>query len=261
MEDANRMTFKVDYTPRQMSIRRPFFGMGWPVRNASENCLVERAQYRRQRCVWIACTQLAPPYTTSDQKRILQEWCEFFHEESPIRELALRSRVPLGLFEAVCHQQSLARLHVKWGPVVDLAPLRRLRQLEGLSLGTTSVEDISPIAELPKLKFLQLENLKHVHDFSALSGACRLEFLEIEGYPQGPQKIHVKDLAFAHRLHDLRALRIGYALVDNGDISPLLNLRKLEYLDLPPIAQSDRDRLLAALPKLRYGNVVMPNRG
>ena len=255
------MTFKVRYTPRQITTKRPFLGVGWPVRNPSGNCLVERSQYRRQRCVWLACTQLGPPYQASDQRRIVQEWCAFFHEESPLRELALRSRVSPELFEAACHQEQLTRLHVKWGPIVDLAPLRRLRQLEGLSLGTTSVADISPIAELPKLTFLQLDNLKCVGDCSALSKARRLEFLEIEGYWQGPQKIHIKDLAFASALHHLRAFRIGYVIVDDFDISPLLPLRKLEYLDLPSIAQPDRDRLLAALPKLRYGNVVHPNNG
>lgn len=255
------MTFKVRYTPKQITTKRPFFGTGWPVRNPTGTCLVERSQYRRQRYVWLACTQLGPPYKASDQKRIVQEWCAFFQEESLIRELALRSRVPPKLFEAVCHHQQLTRLHVKWGPVVDLTSLQRMPQLEGLSLGTTSVTNISPIAELPRLRFLQLDNLKQVQDFGALSRACRLEFLEIEGYPQGPQKIHVKDLAFARDLQNLRALKIGYAIVDNCDISPLVELRKLEYLDLPSIAQSDRDRLLASLPNLRYGNVVTPNCG
>ena len=50
-----------------------------------------------------------------------------------------------------------------------------------------------------------------------------------------------------------------HVIVDHFDISPLLKLRKLEYLDLPAIAQSDRDRLLSALPKLRYGNVAKPH--
>jgi len=259
MSTVTRMTFKVDYTPRQITTKRPFFGTGWPVRNPSGTCLVERSQYRRQRYVWLACTQLGPPYDASDQKRIIREWCVFFRKESPIRELALRSRVSPELFEAVCHHERLTRLHVKWGPVVDLTALERLRQLEGLSLGTTSVEDISPIAKLPNLTFLQLDNLNRVHDFGALSHARRLEFLEIEGYPQGPQKIRVRDLAFALDLKNLRALRIGYVIVDHFDISPLLKLRKLEYLDLPAIAQSDRDRLLSALPKLRYGNVAKPH--
>lgn len=252
------MTFKVHYTPRQITTKRPFVGVGWPVRNPSGNCLVERYQYRRQRYVWLACTQLGPPYKASDQRRILQEWCAFFHEESRIRELALRSRVSQDLFEAVCHLEQLTRLHVKWGPLVDLTPLRQLRQLEGLSLGTMGVKDISPIAELPKLRFLQLDNLEYVRNFGALSNARRLEFLEIEGYWQGPKKIHVHNLSFARPLRQLRALRIGYVIIDDFDVSPLLKLRNLEYLELPSIGQGDRERLIAALPRLRYGNIVQP---
>jgi Leucine-rich repeat (LRR) protein len=255
------MSFRAQYTPRQIATARPFFGTGWPVRNPSGNSIVERSQYRRQRCVWIACTQLGPPYKTADQKRIIREWCAFFREDSPIRELALRSRVPPELFQAVCHQRQLTRLHVKWGPIVDLAPLQGLRELEGLSLGTTSVEDISAVAALPKLKYLQLDNLNRVSDFGALSSARRLEFLEIEGYWQGPKKSHLMNLDFAQGLRNLRALRIGYVAVRDCDVSPLLGLRKLEYLDLPSIAQRDRNRILAALPKLRFGNVVHLDRG
>jgi Leucine-rich repeat (LRR) protein len=237
-------------------MERPFLGIAWPVRIPSGRIIVERSEYQRQRYLGLACTQLPPPYKPSDQERIMQEWCRFFRESPPVRELALRSRVPPELFEAVCDHRQLTRLHVKWGPVRDLTPLRQLKKLEGLSLGTTRVGDISAIAELPKLTLLQLDNLKRVHDFGALSNAERLEFLRIEGYPQGPQKIHINNLEFARRLHRLRALSVGFVIVDDFDISPLFNLRKLEYLDLPSITNRHRDPLLEALPKLRFGNVV-----
>lgn len=164
--------------------------------------------------------------------------------------------MPAELFEAVCDHRELTRLHVKWGPVTDVSPLEQLEQLEGLSLGTTSVDDISVLARLPKLTHLQLDNLRSVHDFGVLSKAERPEFLAIEGYPQGPQKIHVKDFEFACGLRRLRALSIGYVIVDDFDISPLLKLHDLEYLDLPRTSNGDRDRLVEALPKLRFGNVV-----
>ena len=56
----------------------------------------------------------------------------------------------------------------------------------------------------------------------------------------------------------MRALRIGHVRVKDFDIAPLLQLRKLEYLDLPTITATDRERLLAALPNLRHGNVANP---
>jgi len=255
------MNFKVHYTPRQITTKRPFYGTGWPVRNPSGTCLVERSEYRRQKYAWIACTQLGPPYKPADQKRIVREWCEFFDGDSPLRELALRSRVAPQLFEAVCCHQQLTRLHVKWGPVKDLTPLRKLQQLEGLSLGTTSVEDISPVADLPALTMLQLVNLKHVRDLGPLAAAARLQFLEVEGYWQGPQKTHLLNLEFARELHDLRALSIGYVIVEDLDVTPLLGLTRLEYLDLPSVSQRDRDRLIEALPALRHGSVVHSDGG
>src|SRR6056297_1365160 len=215
---------KVHYTPLTITTRRPFFGTGWPARNPSKTCLVEVTEYRNQKYAWIACTQLGPPYKPADQKRIVQEWCDLFRQGTEIRELALRSRAPAKLFEAACQQQQLTRFHVKWGPVKDLSPLERLIQLEGLSLGTSGIEEIGVLSKLPRLRFLQLDNPKHIYDFQGLDKATSLEFLSLEGDWRAPRKIHVKDLEFVRDLHQLRALRVGCALINNFELTPLLNL-------------------------------------
>jgi Leucine-rich repeat (LRR) protein len=134
--------------------------------------------------------------------------------------------------------------------------------LTGLSLGTTSVTDLSPLTALPQLTHLQLDNLKRVVDFKELAACRSLEFLNIEGYPQGPQKVKVKDLRFLRGLTNLRALRIGFAQVKEFDVEDLLNLQNLEYLELPRSGRIEAKRLdefakllSESLPKLRFGNV------
>lgn len=248
---------------RRIRIDQPFYGGGWPAYfAASSKTLVERSEYRRQKYLKLGCTQLDPPYKPSDQKRILAEWCDFFRGPSPVRDLGLFSRTPEELFESICLGGQIQQLHVKWGPVRDLSPVSNLQCLEGLHLGTTGVTDLSPLAALPGLTHLSLDNLKHVYDFSDLANVSQLQYLSIEGYPQGPQKIRVKDLRFLRELTSLRALRIGYVIIEEFDVDALCSLQNLEYLSLPDVGRTESERLTLhaaairqQLPHLRYGNV------
>jgi Leucine-rich repeat (LRR) protein len=242
---------------------RPFWSFSWPVRLPTDHDVFQRSQYRRQKYLCIGSLPVELFTQKKEKQRILQEWIEFFQSPSPVRELALRRRVPQELFDAVCRQRELQRLHIKHGPVTDLSPLRNLKKLEGLSLGTTSVEDISPLASLPRLTHLELNNLKHVYDHHALADCSKLEYLHVEGYWQGPQKIKMKNIEFLEKLKNLRALSIDFVIIEDFDVEYLLGLKKLEYLLLPDYGRVDNKRLKEhaarlcdALPKLRYGNVV-----
>jgi Leucine-rich repeat (LRR) protein len=248
---------------KTMQMNQPFHGAAWPVELGSDRYIKERSEYRNQKVLGLACTTLGQARPASEQKRIVEEWCEFFEQPNPVRNLALRRQVSQRLFDAVCHIRALNQLHVKWGPVTDLSALRNVRELTGLSLGTTSVTDLSPITALPQLTHLQLDNLKRVVDFKELVACRKLEFLNIEGYPQGPQKVKVKDLRFLRGLTNLKALRIGFAQVKEFDVDDLMNLKNLEYLELPSSGRIEANRLdefakllSESLPKLRFGNVV-----
>ena len=249
---------------RKINIRRPFYGGGWPAHfPPTSTTVVERSNYRGQRYLELACTQLDPPYKPTDQKRILSEWCDFFRNPSRVRELGIFTRTPQELFDAVCCGGKIQRLHVKWGPVANLNPLQNLEQLDGLWLGTTSVDDLSPIGELPQLTHLALDNLYAIQDYAVLAKATRLEFLYIDGYDQGPKKLRIKDLKFLRKLPRLRALSIGYANIETFDLDSILALENLEFLDLPDIGRVETKRLdqhadtiRSKLRRLRYGNVA-----
>jgi hypothetical protein len=74
---------------------------------------VEAAEYDGRAVVRIANTQLGPPYTKADQKRIVAAWCELLRQPQPIEELIVDSRTPVELFEAICRQRKLQRLRIK----------------------------------------------------------------------------------------------------------------------------------------------------
>ena len=74
--------------------------------------VVEVSEYDGEDRLMINCTQLDEDYSAKDKKRILQEWCSFLVEHPDIfTELMFCTRMPQELFDAVCAQRRLKKLH------------------------------------------------------------------------------------------------------------------------------------------------------
>ena len=66
------------------------------------------AEYAGEPVVWLAATQLGSDYSSTQAKKVVAEWVEYFSSgPSPIRELRLVTRTPSRLFNAL-RQQSQA---------------------------------------------------------------------------------------------------------------------------------------------------------
>ena len=99
-----------------MNIKKPFHGGGWPIKfPVKSKSIVEVSEYRKQRTVKLAGTQLNQSFTARDQKRIVDEWVDLFSNGCPIRKLGVFTRMPQRLFDAVCDGGQIEQLHVKWG--------------------------------------------------------------------------------------------------------------------------------------------------
>ena len=93
--------------------------------------VVEVSEYDGEDKLMVNCTQLDAPYSAKDKKRILQEWCSFLVEHpDTFTELMFCTRMPQELFDAVCAQRRLKRLHIKWGVYPDISKLENLQELE-----------------------------------------------------------------------------------------------------------------------------------
>lgn len=95
-------------------------------------------------------------------------------------------------------------------------------ELWALSLLGTEVSDISPIANLCQLRWLELSKTK-VIDISPLANLRELKELHISD-------TRVSDVSPLANLHNLTSLRLGRTLV--SDITPLAKLRGLKMLGL-----------------------------
>ncbi len=180
---------------------------------------------------------------------------------SPVRQLIIGTRLPIPLFEAICHQRELRVLFIKWGPIKELSPIINLKKLKKLHLGSCSIEDLSPIASLTNLEQLSLSNLDRLSDYSPLANLNKLQLLEIEGAPFMPKKVWIDDLRFLASLKKLRGLSICAARFrDSSYYKSLAGSPGLEYLDLPKLDDTSREEIVSSLPNLKYGDVISPTR-
>ena len=190
------------------------------------------AEYAGQSAIRVAATQLGPRYSSSEAKRIVAEWVEFFASApSPIQDLALVSRTPRRLFEALAGQRQLRRLSVKWGDYEDLSALSELTDLSYLRLGgASSVRDLRPLSELSGVAELELDSLCHARDLDPIGAMSGVTSLAIAGAEGSMRIAHVDSISFLREMPQLRRLRLYGVIVDDLDYSPILALPSLQSL-------------------------------
>ena len=223
--------------------------------------ITQVSQYKGQKSLVINCTQLGdsftPQYKTAKQKRaVLDEWCDFLRsEQDAFDELNFCTKMPQELFDAVCCQRNLKSLHIKWGSYESLDALADLSSLKCLFIGSgASVKSIAPIAKLVALESLAVENFQKISNYSEFSNLQNLKSLEISGDGLSPKFIHIDSLEFLHQMPGLTSLVILTARLKSKDYSPILSLKSLSHLSLPPQhALFGLFDELNALPNLRTG--------
>jgi Leucine-rich repeat (LRR) protein len=145
---------------------------------------------------------------------------------------------------------NLRGLYVNWSGIKDLSSLRKLTRLRCLHLGSsTQVTSIDVLAELRGLFWLELENLRGIHDFSPLAALTQLVGLSLEGSAWRTQI--VDSLEPIGRLKELRYLSLSNLRAKDRNLAPLIHLKKLRRLCLAPWwNKQDLAALKRSLPEL-----------
>ena len=95
--------------------------------DARPKSVVEVSEYDGEDKLIINCTQLEESYSAKAKKRIWMEWCDFLvNNPDTFTELMFCTRMPQELFDAVCAQRRLKRLHIKWGCLSRYLKIREL---------------------------------------------------------------------------------------------------------------------------------------
>ena len=201
--------------------------------------LHELCEYDGSGQACIACTQLngkevqllfpdAKAYSPQEKRRILTQWITYLSgHPTAFHALHFNSQVPPKLFQAICCQEGLEELRIKWGTYPDLSALGKLRNLKYLYLGPgAGVQDITPLRQLDHLLVLHLVGFEKIEDYSPLASLQKLEQLVIHGPTL--RNMPVKDLEFLKEMPNLRSISLANVQLGKHYTSEeLQNLRAL----------------------------------
>lgn len=158
--------------------------------------IVEVSEYNGETALAINCTQLGDVFTTKyktakEKKHVLQELCSFLSSNTTaFTELSFGIRMSQELFDVVCSQQNLRKLHIKLGVYPDISKIANLNKLEYLNIGSgASVQGVEPLTHLKKLVALSEENFQKIDDYGLPASLEKLESLSVEGDGHEPQYI------------------------------------------------------------------------
>lgn len=113
--------------------------------------------------------------------------------------------------------KNLKRLYIDKCKMSDYSALSELKELEELTIGNSTVEDLSWLPRLTKLKKLELLNCIKIEDFSYIGQCSALNWLAIDG-----SKL-LKNINFIANLRNLEILNIS----NNGTVESVAPIRNI----------------------------------
>ena len=192
----------------------------WRIYNEFVRSLMQRRdltvrhpqEYSGQEVIKLVCSQhpVALEETLADpngwkkkQRAYTAKWVEFLKREKlPVKEIDVCSAVSQKVFDALCCQDSLESLRIKWLRCRRIDEIVRLKNLKKLFLeNASSLEDLSPLAQLEDLEVLILGETRKIDDYSVLAALKKLKVFSICSYQTFVNTtIKVRDLDFISEL-------------------------------------------------------------
>ncbi len=140
------------------------------------------------------------------------------------------------------------RLQIK-----SLVGLEAATNLQNVALGGNNISDVSPLAHLSTLRYLDLRG-NQISDVSPLAHLSTLRYLDLKGN-------HISDVSPLAHLSTLSHLDLRSNQI--SDVSPLAHLSTLSYLDLrgnPLLSDASIDEHIPALQQRGVEVVFTPHR-
>ena len=137
--------------------------------------------------------------------------------------------------------------------IESLVGLEAATNLQNVALGGNNISDVSPLANLSKLRYLDLRG-NQISDVSPLAHLSKLRHLELKGN-------QISDLTPLAHLSALRHLDLRGNQI--SDLTPLAHLSELRYLDLrgnPLLSDASIDEHIPALQQRGVEVVFTPYR-
>jgi len=200
------------------------------------------------------------PQGTSPKVRqsIERKWIETLPKLKKVKRLSVRHRVKQEFFEAICDMQNLEGLMFWSSTVEDISSISKLTKLKSLKLWSFSrLKDISSLVSLKKLTVLSIDRCFKVENYEVLGKMKQLVGLELCGDTFAPKNLIVSSLVPFETLKDLKHLDLSSASVVDKSYESILKMPSLERFDLVvKVPKELRDRIKSKHKKLKAGFFV-----
>ncbi|HEY0668071.1 MAG TPA: hypothetical protein VGD22_07860 [Sphingobacteriaceae bacterium] len=209
---------------------------------AADKSLTYIRDYQGQEAIRLRITQL--DMTAKEQNQIVNEWCKFLqNEKTSIKKIFIGTRISQKIFDAICMQNQLEGLWIKWGVYPNIRNISKLGNLKYLHLGGgSSIDDISMVESLSQLITFESSHLYKISDYGFLAKLHNIIDLLIEGDPFGSmKKVKIKTLKFLEEMPQIVRLSLSMTSIDDHSYLPILKIKSLKYLDLPNDKDLDKD--------------------
>ena len=140
------------------------------------------------------------------QRAYTREWVDYLERETlPVKEIHVCSAVNQKVFDALCCQENLESLRIKWLQAKQIDQIVKLKNLKKLFLErASSLSDIDPLAHLENLEVLILGETKKICDYSPLVALKKLKVLGVCAYRSSTNTtVKVNNLDFISKMPGL----------------------------------------------------------
>lgn len=193
--------------------------------------------------------------TLKQRKRLEEKWIELLPELEQVTTLSCRHKVDQTFFEAICKMKNLEHLHFWTSTVEDISSISKLQKLRYLDMESFSrLLDISPILMLKNLEVLSIESSFKVENYDLLGQMTSLKGLRLGGNTFSPKNLRLKSLKPFSKLKHLKHLDLSSSSVIDNSYETILELNSLERFDIAVlIPQSIRQSIKANHKNLKAG--------
>ena len=190
-----------------------------------------------------------------DRKAIESKWIDVLPKLTHVKALSVRHRVNQDYFNAICKMKNLISLEFWTSTVEDISNIKYLSKLKKLKIWSFSrLKDISHLILLKGLKVLSIDNCFRIGNFEILGKMTWLIGLELCGNSHAPKNLRLNSLIPYESLKKLRHLDLSIASVVDRSFESVLRMTSLERLDITSyIPKKIRDEIKAKHKRLNAG--------
>lgn len=192
------------------------------------------------------------------RKELESKWIEILPQLDLVKTLSVRHRVNQNYFEAICKMKNLESLHFRTSTVEDITSISELQKLKRLDMDSFSrLTDIRPILTLKNLQLLSIVNSFKVENYDLIGQMTQLKGLRLCGDSIAPKNLRLKSLKPFRNLKQLKHLDLSSLSVVDNSYETITELENLERFDITiTIPYQTRELIKANNKKLTAGMFI-----